>query len=328
MSARRIQVHAEFAAPDSASLSPISLELLAAARSLARGGRVEAFAVGVSGDAAAVEAGAHGAAVLRHLAADAETMAGPVLSAALSKLFADEGAPDVLLFGTTYDGRDAAGRLSARLDVPVITNVTELQELEDGSLAGVEPIFGGTLNVTTRFADARPQIFLVRPKSFTPEAIGGAAAELVALAPGDAGESGVARIVGRQVAEGTGPKLDEAGVVVSGGRGLGEAGNFSLVSELAELLGGASGATRAIVDAGWVPYSYQVGQTGKVVKPDVYIACGISGATQHLVGMKNSKTIVAVNKDPDAPIFGVADLGIVGDVHKVLPRLIETLKAR
>jgi electron transfer flavoprotein alpha subunit len=142
------------------------------------------------------------------------------------------------------------------------------------------------------------------------------------------GAVGAARVVASHVEETAGPKLDEANVVVSGGRGLGEAAKFEMVEQLAKLLKGAAGASRAIVDAGWVPYSMQVGQTGKVVKPNVYIAAGISGATQHMVGMKGSKHIIAINKDQEAPIFGVADLGIVGDVHKVLPKLIEALQNR
>ena len=139
---------------------------------------------------------------------------------------------------------------------------------------------------------------------------------------------GAARVLARHVEQQTGPKLDEAEVVVSGGRGLGEADKYSMIEDLAKLLKGAPGASRAIVDAGWVPYAYQVGQTGKTVKPTVYIACGISGATQHMVGMKGAKNIVAINKDQEAPIFSIADLGIVGDVHKVLPKLIDALKAR
>jgi electron transfer flavoprotein alpha subunit len=144
----------------------------------------------------------------------------------------------------------------------------------------------------------------------------------------DVGHAGAVTVTERHVEESQGPDLEAANVVISGGRGLGGADKFEMVQELASLLGGAVGATRAVVDSGWVPYSLQVGQTGKTVKPDVYIACGISGAMQHVVGMKDASTIIAINKDPEAPIFGLSDLGIVGDVHKVVPALIEALKAR
>jgi len=182
--------------------------------------------------------------------------------------------------------------------------------------------------VKAKFTGEGPGIIVVRAKSFVPESAGGSAAAVQSASGGDTGATGAAKIVTSHVEERTGPKLEEAAIVVSGGRGLGEAANYSLVEEAAKLLNGAPGASRTIVDAGWVPYSYQVGQTGKTVKPTVYIACGISGATQHMVGMKGSKNIVAINKDPEAPIFQIADFGIVGDVHKVLPALIEALKAR
>ncbi|HXA75222.1 MAG TPA: electron transfer flavoprotein subunit alpha/FixB family protein, partial [Acidimicrobiales bacterium] len=174
-----------------------------------------------------------------------------------------------------------------------------------------------------------PYLAAIRPKSFPAEPSGGGPAKVEQVAAADAGRAGAAKVLERHVEEREGPKLEEATVVVSGGRGLGSAEAYEpLVEELAKLLHGASGASRAIVDAGWVPYAKQVGQTGKVVKPKLYVALGISGATQHLVGMKGSKNIIAINKDREAPIFSVADLGIVGDVHKVLPALIEQLKAK
>jgi len=228
------------------------------------------------------------------------------------------------MLGTTYEGRDIAARLSVAIDKPVLTNNVDVS-VEGDDVVVTEPIFGGTKLVKTKFTAGGPHIALFRPKSFEASGSGGGAAEVASLEVTDAG---TAKVTNSHVEEATGPKLDEANIVVSGGRGLGEAGNYEMIETLAKLLKAAPGASRAIVDAGWVPYSYQVGQTGKVVKPTVYIAAGISGATQHLVGMKGSKNIIAINKDPEAPIFSVADLGIVGDVHKVLPKLIEALQAR
>ena len=233
-------------------------------------------------------------------------------------------APAAFMVGTTQDGRDVAARLSVKLDSPVITNIVDLV-LEGDDLLGSEPIFGGATDVMTKNTSGNPGIFLVRPKSFTAEPVGGAEADVEDLDVGDLGGAGSARVIATFAEESVGPKLDEANIVVSGGRGLGDKEAYSMIEDLAKAVGAAPGASRAIVDAGWVPYSYQVGQTGKVVKPTVYIACGISGATQHLVGMKGSKNIIAINKDSEAPIFAVADLGIVGDVHKVLPKLIEAL---
>ncbi|MEL7208812.1 MAG: electron transfer flavoprotein subunit alpha/FixB family protein, partial [Actinomycetota bacterium] len=250
----------------------------------------------------------------------------PVASAIAEAVEAGDG-PDAVLAATTYDGRDIAARLSVKLDRTVITNVVDIT-LDGDLLVGSEPVFGGSTDVQTRFTGDGVQIMLVRPKSFAAEPSGGDAADVEDLDIGDLGNSAGATITERHVEESDGPKLDEAAIVVSGGRGLGEPDKYEMVETLAKALGGAAGASRAIVDAGWVPYSYQVGQTGKVVKPDVYVACGISGATQHLVGMKGSKHIIAVNKDPEAPIFAVADLGIVGDVHKVMPQLIEALQNR
>jgi electron transfer flavoprotein alpha subunit len=239
----------------------------------------------------------------------------------------EAGGPDALLIPHTYDGRDIAARLSVKLDRPVLTNVTDLRLDGDRLVVGAA-IFGGSLLVDTVFTGSGPNLVVVKPKSFAAEEGGAGSGTVEPLAVPDTGATNAARIVNRHVEERVGPKLDEAEVVVSGGRGLGEAGKYQMIEELAKLLKGAPGASRAIVDAGWVPYSHQVGQTGKTVKPTLYIACGISGATQHLVGMKGAKNIVAINKDKEAPIFSVADLGVVGDVHKVVPKLIEAIKAR
>ncbi len=309
------------AEPAGDGLSTTSLELLSAARGLAT--TVAAITWG-PGDHAA-QAGEYGASTLYSVGDLDGALPGVPVAAALAALVA-AGAPDAILVPASYDGRDIAGRLSARLDRPVLTNVTGLAD--DGGLATEHPIFGGTQVVRARFTAQGPGIVVVRAKSFAAESAGGAPASVQAAPVGELGPEGAARVTASHVEERTGPKLEEAAVVVSGGRGLGEAAAYAMVEELARLLHGAPGASRAIVDAGWVPYAYQVGQTGKTVKPSVYLACGISGATQHMVGMKGSKNIVAVNKDPDAPIFQIADLGIVGDVHKVLPALIEALKSR
>jgi electron transfer flavoprotein alpha subunit len=308
------------------AVSTITLEMLARARVLAD--EVVVF-IGGDGHEVAGELGEHGATTVRATGdLDGALQGVAVASAIVAGLDAgDFDSPDMFMLGTTYDGRDVAARLSVKLDAPVITNVVDL--VADGDdIVGVEPVFGGTLDVSTRFTTDKPGIWLIRPKSFVAEPAGGSAAEVEDLPVPELGRTGGARVVDSFVEESSGPKLDEAAVVVSGGRGLGDKDAYSMIEELARALGGAPGASRAIVDAGWVPYSYQVGQTGKVVKPTVYIAAGISGATQHLVGMKGSKNIIAVNKDSEAPIFAVADLGIIGDVHKVLPKLIEAIQAR
>jgi electron transfer flavoprotein alpha subunit len=302
-----------------------SLELITQARSLA--GTVEAVAYGDATAAVAGTLGEYGVTTVHDVGDLAGALPGVPVAASIAAAVEAGAGPDVFLFPATYDGRDIAARLSVKLDRPVLTNVVGLTEGE-GSLVSEHAIFGGSQILSAKFTGEGPQIFVIRAKSFAAEPSGGAPATVVAAPAPDTGAANAAKIVARHVEERTGPKLDEANVVVSGGRGLGEKDQYVLIEELATLLHGAAGASRAIVDAGWVPYSHQVGQTGKTVKPTVYMACGISGATQHMVGMKNSKNIVAINKDQDAPIFSVADLGIVGDVHKVLPKLIEALKAR
>ena len=229
----------------------------------------------------------------------------------------------VVVFTATALGKDLAPRVAARLGVDCATECTGL-EVEDGVLVATRPRFAGKVFARQRL-EATPAIVTVRPNVFMPKPVEGSAeVEQVQVT---AGES---RAVVREVKAGSGEKLDvsEASVVVSGGRGLREPENFKLLEELAGALNGAAvGASRAVVDAGWRPHAEQVGQTGKTVAPTLYFAIGISGAIQHLAGMRTSKTIVAINKDPDAPNFQVADYGIVGDLFEIVPRLTEELRS-
>jgi electron transfer flavoprotein alpha subunit len=304
---------------------PAVLELLTKARSL--GGTVEAVAFSPQAEAAAASLGEFGATTL-HAGTDAaygELVLGGPAADAMATL-AGEHQPDLILIASTYLGRDVAGRLAAKLDVPVIAN--GLDVFGDGEVSVGSSIFGATQNVTTAFEGGKPAIALIRPKSFVAESGGGGAAAVNPVAATINDKHRSARLIEHRTEESSGPKLEEAKVVISGGRGLGDPKNFEVLEQLASLIGGAVGASRAVVDAGWVPYSMQVGQTGKTVKPEVYIAVGISGAMQHTVGMKGAKTIVAINRDADAPIFKLADLGVVGDALKILPQVIEQIKAR
>jgi len=314
----KVWIHAEIGGDKPSS---ITLELATKARQLA--GTVEAFYAGDNADAVAQELGQYGVSKV-YTVDTGGSLQGPAVASAMAAQIASGNAPDLVMFGSTYDGRDVLARLSVKLDHPVLTNNIDVAE-EGGSVQCTTQIFGGTTMVTTAFKSDAPHLANFRPKSFAAEPGDAKTAEVVAA---DAPETGKVRVVERHVEERSGPILDEAPIVVSGGRGLGSAEKYAMVEDLAKKLKGAPGASRAIVDAGWVPYSHQVGQTGKVVKPNVYIALGISGATQHMVGMKGSKNIIAVNKDAEAPIFSISDLGIIGDVHKVVPKLIEALQAR
>jgi electron transfer flavoprotein alpha subunit len=235
---------------------------------------------------------------------------------------AEQCSPKAVFFSATALGRDLAPRAAARLGVSALADVTGL-DLDGETLVARRPVYSGKAFATVDAAGKAPQVVSLRPNVFAAEESGGSA-EVVAL---DGLSLSVRAVVKDLVATGGG-ELDvaEADVIVSGGRGIKAPENFALIRELAEALGGAVGASRAAVDAGWIEHAHQVGQTGKVVSPSLYVACGISGAIQHLAGMSSSKIIVAINKDPDAPIFKIADYGVVGDLFEVIPPLVEEIK--
>jgi electron transfer flavoprotein alpha subunit len=300
-----------------------SLEILTKAREIDP--EVAAVALGPGATKAAEKLGEFGAKTL--YASDdevySEFLAQPAVHALASLV--EEHQPEAILFAFDYDSRDVAGRLAAKLGATIMSNTTDLTGADDAQTQ----IFGGSLLVDVKLEGPNPKIVLIRPKSFEPQPAGGTA-EVVPVQVEIPDEMKKARRTERVEETAEGPKLEDATVILSGGRGLQQPENFSLLEDLAKALGkeAAVGATRAVVDAGWVPYSMQIGQTGKTVRPNVYIAVGISGATQHAVGMKNSKGIVAINKDSEAPIFKLADLGVVGDALKILPALTEEIKKR
>jgi electron transfer flavoprotein alpha subunit len=235
--------------------------------------------------------------------------------------------PAAVLVSASPEGKEIAGRLAIKTSSGLITDAIDVQAGDDGAPVTVQSVFAGNYTVNAKVTHGTP-IIAVKPNAATPEPSPGAAAEeKVEVAVSDLAKT--ARVVSREPrAAAARPDLAEAGVVISGGRGVGSAENFALIEQLADALGAAVGASRAVVDAGWYPHAYQVGQTGKTVSPQLYIAAGISGAIQHRAGMQTAQTIVVINKDPEAPLFELADFGIVGDLHKVVPQALEEIQKR
>lgn len=304
-------------------ITTTSLEMLAKASEV---GKAEAILLGPAPDDAVQILANHGACKIYRCADPvykdyltlpaAETVAGLI----------QKHSPAVMLFASSYSGRDLVANLSARLDCGAITDVGDFQ-LKDGSIEASIPALGASYQNTSTLVHAGTKLLVVRPKSFEPKVNEQPlAVEEVAVAADE--KLRQVHMKERIVVKREGPSLEGAKIVVSGGRGLKGEEPFNMLKELADVLGAAVGASRAAVDAGWVPYAMQIGQTGKTVKPDIYFAVGISGAVQHLSGMKTSKYIITINKDAEAPIFQYSDFGIVGDLFKIVPQLIEELKKR
>lgn len=309
----------------------VGLELLAPGRRLAekQGGALVAVVIGHNADAAVTSAAEHGAdqvilvdgPAFAHYTTDAYTKAVCTL--------VEKYGPTTMLIGATNNGRDLGPRVSCRLQTGLTADCTALDiDEESGNMAWTRPAFGGNLMATILCPDHRPQLGTVRPGVFKkgePETgrTVPVLREEIAVAPEEI-RTELLEVISETASELV--DLENAEIIVSGGRGVGGPEGFAPVRELAEVLGATVGASRAAVDAGWIPHAHQVGQTGKTVAPKLYIACGISGAIQHLAGMNGSDVIVAINKDPDAPIFGVADYGLVGDLHVVLPILTQKIR--
>ncbi|MDL2220017.1 electron transfer flavoprotein subunit alpha/FixB family protein, partial [Ruminococcaceae bacterium OttesenSCG-928-O06] len=311
----------------------VGLELLSPGRLLAdkTGDKLFAVVIGKDTDAVVKDAAAYGADEIILVQGDDFAHYTTEGFTYVMESLVNKYKPAVLLIGATNNGRDMGPRLSCRLNTGLTADCTSLDiDEESGNMAWTRPAFGGNLMATILCPDHRPQIGTVRPGVFKKaEKQEGrevpVTREDIVLPAGTVRTRLIETIKG---AAGEMVNLEEAEIIVAGGRGLGKPENFSLIKDLADALGGAVASSRAVVDAGWIDHMHQVGQTGKTVQPKVYVACGISGAIQHLAGMSSADTIIAVNNDADAPIFEVADYGIVGNLHEVLPMLTEEIRKR
>ena len=308
----------------------LALQMLSAAAGLAddAGASVSAVWLGPGADGAADTIGAHGATKLYHW--DSEDAHGYVTVPQVEALEAalEASGAQVVLFPSTNHVKDVAARLGIRLDGGVITDLTGLA-VEDGTFVATKEVFGGDMITRSRVADGKVALLGVAPNAFPAEETGGGAPELVALdvSLSDAAKAATLVSVEKQGSSDR-PDIGEAAVVVAGGRGLGKEDGFELMEQLADVIGAGVGASRAATDAGWYPHRFQIGQTGRTIAPTLYIGSGISGAIQHRAGMQTSQNIVAINKDAEAPIFQIADFGVVGDLYDVVPKLIEELESR
>lgn len=300
---------------DNSSLKPATLNAVAAAAQI--GGDVHILVAG-KGAQAVADAAAKVAGVTKVLVADGDSLEQFLAENVAAQVLAVAGDYSHILFPATANGKNIAPRVAAKLDAAQITDVIAVESADTFQ----RPIYAGNAIATVQ-VDGDTKVLTVRTTAFDGVAAEGGSAEVVSI---DAvADSGLSKFVGREVVESDRPELTAADVIVSGGRGVGSQENFAIIENLASKLGAAVGASRAAVDAGYAPNDLQVGQTGKVVAPQLYVAVGISGAIQHLAGMKDSKVIVAINKDAEAPIFGVADYGLVADLFQAVPELTEKL---
>jgi electron transfer flavoprotein alpha subunit len=313
---------------DKGAPKKVSNQILTAARSLADGGTVSAALLGEGAAAAAEKVGAYGAGkAYVWEAPEADEYATEPRTAAVVAALEASGAR-VLLYPADPFTTDVVARAAVRLEAGVVTDATDLS-VEGDRVVVTKAIFGGEMTSRCQVRGDRPQFIGVKPNAFTAEESGGGAAETATLDVTVDDKAKRAKVVDvvEQSAGGR-PEMTEAAMIVAGGRGLGDAEGFRLIEELADALGAAVGASRAATDAGWYPHQHQIGQTGKTVSPQLYLGAGISGAIQHRAGMQTSQTIICVNKDGEAPIFSVADLGVVGDLYKILPPLVEEIRKR